>query len=240
MKKQLFFDDSKLFGRDNLVRKYGKPKLISTFSDGVISADFGTGWIFGTKDGKYRMLYYGHSKKFSGKKLFAAKSDDGINFFPEKLYDISENPDKAYPNEVMNIKPGWEIADIFEDKYCKNKDERYKLLVSDHLFEEIRICDRIFTSGDMLNWKLKEGVSWGDDTEPMACVFYNKHKAAYTVIERPFWGVRCAGYKETKDWENFTEYRYCLNVDSIDETLSEIYGMYAFEYDGMYIGLPHL
>ena len=30
------------------------------------------------------------------------------------------------------------------------------------------------------------------------------------------------------------------NVDSSDERLSEIYGMYAFEYDGMYIGVPHI
>lgn len=30
-----------------------------------------------------------------------------------------------------------------------------------------------------------------------------------------------------------------MNVDSEDSVLSELYGMFAFEYDGMYIGFPH-
>lgn len=237
MKKQLFFDDKLLFGRDNLVRRYGKPEMVSAYSDGITSTDFGTGWVFPLADGKFRMLYYGHSKAYSGKKLFAAESFDGINFTPERF---DEAANKTYPHEIMNIEPGWEIADVFEDKYCKNPEQRYKMLVAVHVFDEIRMSDKIFTSGDLLNWTIMEGVSWGNDTEPMACVFYNKHKKVYTIIERPFWGVRCAGYKETADWENFTEYRYCVNVDSLDEKLSEIYGMFAFEYDGMYIGLPHL
>ena len=80
MQKQLFFDDNKLFGIDNVERRYGKPELISVYNDGVCSTDYCTGSVFRLDNGKYRMLYFGHSNEFSGKKLFSAISDDGVNF----------------------------------------------------------------------------------------------------------------------------------------------------------------
>ena len=101
MAKQLFFDDNKLFGLDNTVRKQGKPELAAVYSDEACSTDYCTGYVFKLENGKYRMLYMAHG-------------------------------------------------------------------------------------------------------------------------------------------QNFTEYRYCLNVDVNDDKLAELYGMYAFEYDGMYIGVPHL
>lgn len=240
MKKQLFFDDNKLFGRDNVVRKYGSPELISAYYDGVCSTDFCTGYVFLLENGKYRMLYWGHGDSFRGKKLFSAISDDGINFDAEQLFDLKKNPNKMFAHEIMDL-PG-EIAFIYEDKNTENKEERYKLLMSDHTLvsTELRVNDIIYTSPDLINWEIKKGAYWGDGTEPLASIFYNKHKSVFTIIERPFWGIRCVGYKETKDWKNFTEFRHCLNVDSNDERLSEIYGMYAFEYDGMYIGIPHI
>ena len=67
--KQLFFDDSKLFGRKNVVRKYGKPEIAAIYSDGVCSTDFNTGNVFRLDNGKYRMLYFAHSKEFDGKCL---------------------------------------------------------------------------------------------------------------------------------------------------------------------------
>ena len=40
MKKQLFFDDSQLFGRDNVKRKYMHPERVAEYKDGVCSTDF--------------------------------------------------------------------------------------------------------------------------------------------------------------------------------------------------------
>ena len=85
VKKQLFFDDNRLFSRDNAERKYGKPVRVAEYIDSVCSTDFCTGWVFKIDGGKYRMLYFAHSEEFKGKKLFCATSDDGINFVPEKL-----------------------------------------------------------------------------------------------------------------------------------------------------------
>ena len=98
MNKQLFFDDNKLFTKENVVRKYGRPKIAATYSDGVSSNDYPTGFIFRLDNGKYRLMYTGHSKEFSSLKLFSAISDDGINFSPEQIFDC-ERDEKAYPNE---------------------------------------------------------------------------------------------------------------------------------------------
>jgi len=240
MKKQLFFDDNKLFGRNNVIRKYGMPKLINTYSDQISSTDYCTGQVFLLENGKYRLLYMAHGKTFNGKKLFSAISDDGIHFLPEYLNDMDECKERLFSHEVMTLNNDEEIAFIYEDKYCNIQKEKYKLLMATCDFDNLRVIDSIYASPDLLNWTLKENVSWGNGAEPLASVFYNRDRESYTIIERPFWGVRCVGYKETKDWKSFSEFRLCLNVDSNDESLAEVYGMYAFEYDGMYIGLPHL
>lgn len=238
MIKQLFFDDNRLFSKDNVVRKYGKPERIAEYNDGVCSTDYCTGWVFKI-DGKYRMLYFAHSTEFSGKKFFSAVSDDGINFVPEKLWDDPKANGKDYPHEIFSIPAGSEVAFVYEDKHCP-ENEKYKLLMSKAVFEKLWVSDEIYTSSDLINWQIKENHYWGDGAEPLASVFYNEHKGCHTICGRKFWGVRSAGYKETKDWQNFSDYNTCLNVDSLDEDLAEIYGMYAFSYDGVYIGIPHM
>ncbi|MBE6571445.1 MAG: hypothetical protein E7656_04305 [Ruminococcaceae bacterium] len=234
MKKQLFFDDSRLFGRENVVRKYGKPQLSAIYNDGICSTDFCTGYVFRLDDGKYRMLYFGHSKEFYGKKIFCAQSSDGINFTPEKLC----LPGKKYDHEIMDMKSGTEVGTIVENKNGK-ADERYVMLMAD-ANHDLYVMDTIFTSPDLINWKLKDGALWAQGAEPLVSVFYNDIKKCYTIIERPFWGVRLVGYRETTDFETFGEYNFCLRADSIDEPLSEIYGMKSFSYDGMFIGIPHI
>ena len=232
--KQLFFDDSKLFGRENVVRKYGKPEIAAIYSDGVCSTDFNTGNVFRLDNGKYRMLYFAHSKEFDGKKLFCAESSDGINFAPEKLCLHG----KKYEHEIMDLPQGSEVGTIYEDNTCE-KSEKYKMLLA-RCADPLSVNDEVYTSPDLINWTIKKDVSWGDGTEPLVSVFYNDVYKCHTVIERPFWGIRTVGFKETADWQSFTDYRYCLRADSEDEPLSEIYGMYSFAYDGMYIGIPHI
>ena len=234
MKKQLFFDDSRLFGKDNVKRVYGKPTLMAIYNDGICSTDFCTGNVFKLDDGTYRMLYFAHSTEFKGKKLFAAISQDGIHFVPEAL----NLPGTTYPHEIMQLPRDGEVAFVYEDPVSKN--ERYKLLMSEPNWKTMDVVDVIYTSEDLIHWTKKENVYWGDGTEPLASVFYNSHKQCHTIVERPFWGVRTVGQKTTKDWETFSEFRHTVGVDSEEESLAEIYGMYAFAYDGMYIGIPHM
>ena len=105
---------------------------------------------------------------------------------------------------------------------------------------QLRVSDDLWVSPDLIEWNQVEGISWGDGAEPLAGVFYNGKKDVYTILERPLWGVRRVGYKETADWRHFTEYRDCLNVDALDERRAEIYGMFAFPYDDIFIVIPHI
>ncbi len=99
----------------------------------------------------------------------------------------------------MRLNGACEVAFIYEDKHCSDKDDRYKLLMAEHDGDNLRVNDIIFTSPDLINWSKKEGVFGGDGAEPLASAFYNEHKKLHTIIERPFWGIRYAGFKETAD-----------------------------------------
>ena len=236
MQKQLFFDDNNLFVRENVKRSYGHPQHVATYHDGVCSTDWCAGWVFRLDDGRYRMLYFGESDAFQGKKLFCATSADGVHFEPEQLF-----ADKTYAHEVMSIEGGSEVASICEDEHAIDPSARYKLLMSEYDGRGLSITDALYISPDLLHWTRVDGVAWGDGTEPMACVFYNKKQQCHTVVERSFWGIRHAGYKETRDWKCFTDYRECLNVDALDEPLSEVYGIpCVFDCGGTYIGLAHM
>lgn len=238
MKKQLFFDDHLLFGRDNVVRRYGKPEKIATYNDGICSTDYATGQAFRLPDGRWRLLYFSLNEAYEGKKLFAAISDDGVHFRPEPLWEDPAAEGKQFAHEVMSLFD-WEVASIFEDPHCTVPGETYKMLMSEFSGEKMACIDTIYVSPDLIRWTKREGL-WGEGTEPLAGVFYNEQRQVYTVVHRPFWGIRRAGYRETTDWVHYTDYQVCLNVDAMDEPLSEIYGMYPFAYEGMYIGLPHL
>lgn len=243
MNKHLFFDDIRLFDRSNTVRRYGVPVRVATYKDPVCSTDFGAAFAFPLDDGRYRLLYYGRSRQFAGSKFFAAISNDGIHFEPENLDGILP-PDRTFSHEVLDLKSERpveeEVGFVYEDPTCRENGERYKLLMSALHFDELRVHNDLYVSDDLLHWTKKEGCRWGGGNEPLVSVFYNERLDCHTIIERPFWGIRAVGYRETIDWKTLSEYQYCLRADSLDECLSETYGMVAFAYDGMFIGLPHL
>ena len=155
MQKQLFFDDNGLFSKENVSRDYGKPSLVGEYKDDDVSTDFSTGWVFKTDDGKYRLLYFGHSEKFENRKLFSAISTDGISFTPEELFDLSKCQGKQFSHEVMDIGRA-EIASIYEDKYTDDESARYKFLKS-------RVADGEMTKNEIYGNReiaiFKDGVT---------------------------------------------------------------------------------
>jgi len=239
MKKQLFFDDGFLFGRENVERKYGQAQLIkdAIYQDGVSSTDWPTGHVFKVSKNKYRMLYMGEVNATKEMKLFLASSEDGIHFSPENIYPDFQELGKATANEIMSLPAGFEVADVYEDPTA-NQGEQYKLMMSEYTGEEIYVHDFIYTSSDLISWT-KTPYKWAEGTEPIASAFYNEKKDCHTFITRPFWGVRTVGKYETKDFKTLSPFSYCLCVDSLDEPLMELYGMNAFAYEGMYIGFAH-
>lgn len=236
MYKYLFFDDQKLWRREGFDRKMGHPRPIadSVYFDGHCTTDWPTPNVFRTDDGKYRMIYQGHEKDAT-MHIFVAVSEDGVHFEPEDVSDQLELENRIAPNELMALKWSEEVAAMIEDPFNGPK-ERYKLLITRDS-NMINVGD-LYVSPDLIHWKKVEGVNWNSGTEPVVGLFYNKHHECFTIVLRPYCGDRRAGYIETKDWIHYTPHELCLQTDSLDEPMAEIYGMPAFEYAGRYIGFP--
>jgi len=232
----LFFDDQKLYRRENLKRIYGMPEIIDTsvYNDGFSSTDFRTPYVFKCDDGKYRMVYEGNLINGEGHLCLIAKSEDGIHFKPESTCNILNIENRKSDNELFKIYG--EIAEMIEDLHCA-PEERYKLLMfefgNSHTLRGV-----VLVSPDLFNWKRIEGEDWNGGAEPITGVFYNEKRQCFTILRRPDWGTRRVGYVETKDWRTYTPYELCLQVDSLDEPLSELYGMPAMKYGNYYIGFP--
>ncbi len=241
--KQLFFDDEKLFGRENVTRVYGEPKLESVYYDGEVSTDYFSGYVFRTDDGRTRLVYFGIHEASGRHVCMLAVSEDGVHFVPEDTTDRVELPDRVAPHELFRLPvsdtlTGIEIADIYEDVHAAPQ-QRYKMLLCAMNAAQLQQENLLYTSPDLFSWT-QQPVDWGVGNEPLADVFYNSRRGCHTILLRPFWGIRRAGYVETTDWETFTPFEPCIQQDSLDDPLTEIYGMSAIEYGGMYIGFPHL
>ena len=239
--KIFFFDDEKLFGRDNVCRVYGRPTLVpdSIYSDGVISTDYGSLSVLRCDDGKYRMIYMGRAIETGEMGCFMAISDDGVHFTPENVAAKVDLPGRLFNHELLKLSPEAEIGTVIEDRLAPPA-ERYKMLVCDGDFGALRIKTPLYVSPDLYHWSRVPDVEWGGGNEPLAGAFYNEHRGCYTIIRRPFWGVRRAGYSETTDWRTYSEFTPCIQCDAVDEPLAEIYGMPSFAYEGVYIGFVHL
>ena len=239
MYNQFFFDDKYLFGKENVVRKYGEPKLIedAIYLNQNVTTFWGFAWTFPICNiffvcyimAEIFILEYG---------LYSAVSEDGVHFEREYLSEKLQLRKFDYYNQVVEYAGGEEPACIFEDKYAI-PEERYKLLFTKTNKKKMIIEGIVYVSPDLLNWT-ELNIHWSYDGEPCVGVFYNQEKECYTILKRPAWGVRLVGYSETKDWRSFTDFQMCLQPDSLDSDLDEIYGMPAFAYDGWYIGFSYI
>lgn len=230
MYKHLFFDDRYLFERENVKRCYGEPKLVedAVFKDTAVSTCWSGPWVFKLDDGSYRMIYSGRDTATESMTVSLAKSKDGIHFEKELISGTS--------NIIMHIRG--EIASVFEDKFCP-ESERYKMLYTEINPDTLTVDGILYVSGDLINWNISEH-RWSKDGEPVTGVFYNHKKHCFTIVKRGSWGVRMLGYTETRDWKTFSPEVLCMQQDSIDAPLEEMYGMPSFAYDNIFIGFPHI
>ena len=241
MFKHLFFDDQRLYVRQGLHRAYGTPEVVGTFVDPNLTSPYG--WCFAARglDGKVHLLYNGILATRTGSFVHgfgAAVSGDGIHFVPQET-GLARAEDKwPLPNQILPpSEERSEIAALVEDPKASS-EERYKMLYSD-ILDSCHIRDDVYASPDLVHWRRMEGSCWNTQgTEPIAGAFYNPLTKGFTILPRLDWGQRRVGVTETRDWKNFTPVDLCLQCDSLDEPLAEIYGMPAFEYDGWFIGFP--
>ena len=250
MYKYLFFDDQRLFIRQNLDRKYGVPEPLadSVYKDPYLDTTLPGTCVFRRPDGKYHMIYQGFgddpakpkTQKADERKGFpaAAVSDDGIHFVPLRDEGAGEHP---FPHMLTEMVDGefLEIGYIVEDPAAP-PEERYKALMASQPQKTLRIRDYIMASGDLVHWRKLPGEWNPVGPEPVVCCLRNPVRDCFTILSRPDWGQRRVGYSETKDFKTFTELAHCIQVDSLDDPLAELYGMPAIEYNGRFIGFPLL
>ena len=250
MYKHLFFDDQRLYVRQGLRREYGVPEAVGSFVDPRYATPYCWCWALRGIDGKVHLLYTGHVQDENGKVFNcfgAAISDDGIAFQLRNTAAESGIDNPVTPNQFLAPSAGQgvfnsEIALILEDRQAP-PSERYKLLYADMApwVPTRHVVDSIYTSPDLVKWTLKDGAIWNTEgTEPLTGGFFNPVSGKFTILTRPDFGQRRVAVTETADWYHFTPPELCMQCDSLDDTLAEIYGMPALEYDGWFIGFPHV
>ncbi|MBQ7176420.1 MAG: hypothetical protein IJS08_03310 [Victivallales bacterium] len=241
MFKHLFFDDTRLLKRENLARDYGKPVSCGTFIDPRVSC--GYAWAFATRgpDGRFYLLYHGY---LDGQKKIVpalAVSDDGVSFKAAEIPEDALPKQPALPNQLdIPLPNNSEIATLFDDPTAP-KSERYKILLSDHtdLYPKRFIDDYVLSSPDLFHWTRMADSCWNTrGTEPVTGCFHNPIYKTNVVLTRPDWGQRRFAITETVDWHRYSPMELCMQADSEDLPLAEIYGMTALELDGWFIGFP--
>ncbi len=236
----LFFDDQDLEGRKNFNRKYETPKYIteSYYSD---PSNYGVGAgmpsvVYSEELQEYVMMYNVLAPDTHPSLaifLCAAHSKDLIHWEPLDTTKYMDIPNRELPNQIFPLTNG--EAWVYEDKRAK-KEERYKLFHCRYA-KNCRISDDLYVSGDLFHWT-KLDTTWNTQgAEPgVACAYSNRLKK-YVITCRPHWGDRRVCYVTTEDFRTFTPVTHLLQMDSMDEPVTDAYAMPIFEYDNYTIGL---
>ncbi len=237
----LFFDDQKLFGRDNLVRRQGQPTLTSDaiYNDGICVTSIPGVFVLPLADGRWRMVYQGKCDETALHWCFAAISTDGIHFVPEDTRAVIQLQNRIADHQVLEPYDA-EIACILQDPAAP-ADKRWKMLMCEYEHTRHRVLDKVYTSPDGLQWTLLEGACWNPTgTEPVTGAVYRPEKHDFCIYPRHIWGERRVGITTTADWMSYAPVQHCMQTDALDEPLAEMYGMPVFRYEDRYIGLPHI
>lgn len=254
--KHLFFDDQRLYARENVRRELGRPEAIAKFQDPDYDHALCLSEVFKCADGKYRMLYqpYVMRKTLSRGNavggnpetvpthrraaLGLAVSEDGISFRPDTPHIVSDDWGEIGSSDEGDFA---EVAAVVEDPKAP-ANERYKLfgVTNEMEFRDGR-GNFVMASGDLKNWHRLEGAFWHNvGTEPITSCFWNESQNAFTLLLRPQAGERRFGWSLTKDFHTFTKPQFTMQCDPEDEPLAEVYGAIGFAYDGWYLAMPLL
>ncbi|MCQ2429661.1 MAG: hypothetical protein MJ192_04970 [Clostridia bacterium] len=233
---QLFFDDSRVFGRAGTTRVYGTPVVSAVYRDPDFSTDYCSPWVL-RRDGAYIMLYMGVHRQTKQHALLAAVSEDGLHFSP---LDCSVLPleNRLSVHEIMPLGPSQEPLTVLEDPLAP-ADEHYRLILTDLDWNgRFGAFGSVLSSPDLIRWHETLHEIPGFASEPVGGAVFNREKGCTTILHRRTWGNRDVGCQDTVDFCGFSDFELCMRQDSLDAPLDEIYGMPAFPYAGMYVGFP--
>ena len=244
MFKHLFFDDQRLYVRENLRRVHGQPAMVGCYQNHDVHVFYGWSWAVMDAEGRTHLFYQGQ-RDFNVQdniSYLAAISDNGIDFQP-RCTAAEAGIHGDFPHAVLPTSQGVasEIGAILADPVAP-QEERYKMLFTDNSpLKSGYIEDYVLASRDLIHWRKIIGSSWNPyGTEPVLGGFHNPVTQCTTILTRPCWGQRRVAWTDTRDWHYYTPAQLCLQCDPLDEPLAELYGMPAIAHDGWFIGFPHI
>ena len=235
----LFFDDQRLINRQGCRRIYGQPEWLPdlTYRDPNLCIAGGFPSVYRVHDHLWYLYYQGWVPDQPYEVyLMMAESTDGLHWQPLDTGSQLDLPDRAYPGQFLPHAGIDEYARCFVDEAAP-ANERVKALIIRYDREHFRVINRLFISADGLHFIEKADVRWHTEgAEPGSGVAWNPVRQAYTLTVRPDWGERRICVSETKDWQHFTPPELAVPVDSLDEPLTETYGLPIFHYEDWTIG----
>lgn len=234
MASYLFFDDQRLYVRENLTREMGPPELIpdSLYGQQGAEPSGAMARVWKENDHAYHLFYQAFLPN-RHTVLLAAFSRDGIHFAPRNTAREAGIEEPLFENQLVPERDA-ELASFID---TGKGPGRLKLLVSEYLREDRRVRCKIYTSDDGIRWTLSP-YTWHEvGTEPCASVFYSAPLDEYVLLSRPDWGSRRVCESRTKDFRTFSKPAVMMQADALDEPLCETYGLTGFPYKDVFAGV---
>lgn len=235
----LFFDDQRLFRRENLQRAYGAPQWIPESEYRCTTHHLAWSYpnVWKQSETSWHLFYTGFYP--DGRMIqLALHSKDGVHFAPRNTARLAGIAAPVEENQVFeNVFQ--ERNGIFENPFAPPEKRLHALLCENHL-ENLQIDNVLYTSPDGVHWTREPVLTQPAGSEPGGGCFFSRALNRFIIMTRPQWGTRRSAIVTTRDFVEFTPPEWNLQCDSLDEEGVEIYGMPAFAYKDMYIGMPWL
>ena len=170
------------------------------------------------------------------KGLFYAESDDVLSFqpckhggptddrFPDSPHSLKFPPRDGNPLKIEAFNT------VYLDEQTDNPAERYKAAAD---------AGFLYTSPDGIDWTPHLDRRWmeGLDSDTGNNLFYNPVTGRYQIICRTGGLDRRVAVTESTDLREFGPRRVILQPDPLDPPLFQFYGLKAFWYEDIFIGL---
>ena len=226
MKTFLFLDDWMLDSYRDVVRRFGRPEPVDV--DPVpFMGNYAT-VLYDPERGCYR-AWYNRQIKRGGKKVWVlclAESPDGYCW------------EQTRPEVVLSGFTSASGAAVFYDPYDPDPQRRYKAAFSDRV--DGRDLGLTACSPDGVHWNIDAEHPFftrqgGVDTflKPL----FNPFRGWYQISARPSVLDRRVAMVTSPDFVRWGEPQLVLQPDPLDEPCLQFYGMPAFLYEDVFIGL---
>ncbi len=250
--RQLFIDDGIIGEIDGVVKtmnqpvKYAGNPILRPSPPWEHDVGFAGTVIRDPDDGTFRAWYQGwFNDRYPA---CYATSSDGIHWHKPELGLVEESGSSAN-NRVLNEAC---VPNVMFDARDPDPDRRYKMLYWDYSLprQHRQASFSVAFSPDGIHWNEFEGNPVRADTgDTHSLLGWDESVGKYVAYIRPgrnyeYDGksgrddyIRLIGRSVSDDFESWSEPEVVLGPDE-DEPNLEFYGMPAFRYEGLYLGLP--